>query len=142
MGGNMQGPPGMMQPNAYAMMNHQRQGVGMPPMQGGVGQPETFQMTQPGMPSAVTQQPSSAANAVPNPAAQANQIGNQQPIPTTGTPASGTPNAQANQIPPQQQQQSATAQPSQQVANQIAQGLKNSSFSPDMLQVSLNIFYL
>ena len=103
--------PGMMQPNPYAMMNHQRQAVGMPPMQGG-GQPETFQMTQPGMPSAVTQQPSPAANAVPNPAAQ-NQIGNQQAMPNAGTPASGTPNPQANQIPPQQQQQQqAATQPS------------------------------
>ena len=145
MGGNMQ-PSVMMPPNPYVMMNHQRQAMGMHQMQAG-GQPETFQMTQAGMPSAVNPQQTPTSNATP-PASQ-NQIGSQQAMALNGALTSGTPILQSNQMPPQQQQQPSqpqqgppqvqqqpAGQPSQQVANQIAQGLKNSSFSPDMLQVS------
>ena len=135
-----------MPPNPY-MMNHQRQAMGMPPMQPGTTQPETFQMTQPGMPSAVNPQQgaplaNSAQTAQPQVSIQAmSQAG---ASPNTGAPPNSQPNLippqqpqpQAVQGPPQLQQQQSTGTPAQQAANQIAQGLKNSSFSPDMLQVS------
>eukprot|EP00111_Clytia_hemisphaerica_P021883 TCONS_00064344-protein len=138
------GMPGMMQPNPYAMMN-QRQSMGMN-MQGAGGQPpETFQMTQPGLANpngmAAAGQPNSTPGAqTPSPSTGA--PGTQQPQQGTQQPGQTPNQPQTQQQGPPQLQPQATPQQSgqqqqQQNANQaaaIAQGLKNSSFSPDMLQ--------
>ena len=122
--------PNMQPPNPYAMMNQSFQDRMMGGMNMGannMNQAETFQMTQPNIANGMNQN-------APNP--------NSQQIPTAATTGNLAQTGQLNQQPQQQPQQQQQQQQQQQSAASPAQqqgqtGIKNSSFSPDMLQVSV-----
>jgi len=147
----LQGPPNLSR--HYHVMNQQRQAMGMG-MQGG-NQPETFQMTQPGLASNAMgtntnqqqQQQQTNAMAVPNQQLAGQNLSSTVQPTNSQQPGQQQQTTQPNQqqqqipppqqqVPPQQQQQQQQGQPQQPTQNNASsQGIKNASFSPDMLQV-------